>query len=174
MARQTKIALGGGCHWCTEAVFQSLKGVEQVEQGYVSSTNENSSFSEAVIVHFNPEIISLQTLIEIHLYTHKSNSAHSMRDKYRSAIYIFSEEQAQEVKNTLNEFQAEFDNQLITNVYPFSEFKASREAIQNYYLKNPKKPFCERFINPKLKLILDKFSDQINKNFISNNLKLKQ
>ena len=46
-----KIALGGSCHWCTEAVFQSLLGVKKVEQGYVASTNENSSFSEAIVVH---------------------------------------------------------------------------------------------------------------------------
>jgi len=166
MARQTKIALGGGCHWCTEAVFQSLKGVEKVEQGYVASIDENSSFSEAVIIHYNAEVISLITLIEIHLHTHKSTSAHSMRDKYRSATYIFSGEQAHEAKNILIGFQAEFDNQLITRVYPFSEFKASREAIQNYYQKNPEKPFCERFINPKLKLLIEKFSSQVNKDFI--------
>jgi peptide-methionine (S)-S-oxide reductase len=167
MDRKAKIALGGGCHWCTEAVFQALKGVEKVEQGFVASTNENNSFSEAVIVHFNIEVISLQTLIEIHLYTHKSTSAHSMRTKYRSAIYYFSNEQKTEAKNILNKFQAEFKNKLITKVFPFSEFKASREAIQNYYQKNPEKPFCKRFINPKLKLLLDHFSDQVNKGLIT-------
>lgn len=166
MVRETKIALGGGCHWCTEAVFQALKGVGNVEQGYVASKDENSSFSEAVIIHFNAELISLQTLIEIHLHTHKSTSAHSMRTKYRSAIYTFSETQALEAKHILNTFQAEFDNKLITKVFPFSEFKASREAIQNYYQKNPEKPFCKRFINPKLRLLLNKFSNQVNKDFI--------
>ncbi len=162
MARQTKIALGGGCHWCTEAVFQSLKGVKLVEQGYIASTDRNNSFSEAVVVNFNAEIISLQTLIEIHLHTHKSTSAHSMRTKYRSAIYIFSEEQFSLAQNILNEFQIEFKNKLITKVYPFSEFKVSREAILNYYQKNPEKPFCKRFINPKLKLLLERFSNHIN------------
>ena len=83
-----KIALGGGCHWCTEAVFQSLIGVERVEQGYVASTGNNNSFSEAVIVHFNTERISLKTLIEIHLHTHKSTSNHSLRERYRSAVYL--------------------------------------------------------------------------------------
>lgn len=162
MVEQTKIALGGGCHWCTEAVFQALKGVKKVEQGYVASTDKNSTFSEAVIVHFDAEIITLQTLIEIHLHTHKSTSAHSMRDKYRSAIYTFSEVQYNEASNMLKTLQVEFDNKLITKVFPFSEFKASREGIQNYYQKNPKKPFCERFINPKLELLLDKFSNYVN------------
>lgn len=166
MAQQTKIALGGGCHWCTEAIFQSLIGVENVEQGYVASFDENSWFSEAVIVHFNADLISLQALIEIHLHTHKSTSAHSMRTKYRSGIYVFSEEQRIEAKRILNRFQTKLKNQLITKVYPFSEFKASREAIQNYYLKNPQKPFCKRFINPKLKLLLENFSNQVHKDFI--------
>ena len=168
MARQTKIGLGGGCHWCTEAVFQSLKGVEKVAQGYVASIDENSTFSEAVIVHFNPDIISLRTLIEIHLHTHKSTSAHSMRNKYRSAIYTFSMEQSHEANNILNDFQSEFNNQLITEIYPFSEFKPSREAIQNYYQKNPKKPFCKQFINPKLRLLQEKFSNKINTTFLTN------
>ena len=170
MANKTKIALGGGCHWCTEAVFQALKGVEKVEQGFVASTDENNSFSEAVIIHFNTEEISLKLLIEIHLYTHKSTSAHSMRAKYRSAVYYFSDEQKTEAESILIKLQPEFKNNLITKVYPFSEFKASRDAIQNYYQKNPEKPFCERFINPKLKLLQDKFSQQVNIEYISNNL----
>ena len=84
-----KIAFGGGCHWCTEAVFQSLKGVEKVEQGFITSYDQNNTFSEAVIVDFNTEKIDLKTLVEIHLHTHKSTSNHSMRKKYRSAIYVF-------------------------------------------------------------------------------------
>jgi peptide-methionine (S)-S-oxide reductase len=154
-----KIALGGGCHWCTEAVFQSLKGVEKVEQGFVASTEENNSFSEAVIVHFNSDLISLNTLIEIHLHTHKSTSNHSMREKYRSAVYTFSESQKLAAERVLQLFQSEFENKIITKVYPFSEFKASRQDIQNYYQKDPNKPFCETFINPKLKFLLKKFSE---------------
>ena len=105
-----KIALGGGCHWCTEAVFQSLIGVETVEQGYVASTDDFRSFSEAVIVHFNPERISLQTLIEIHLYTHKSTSNHSMRDKYRSAVYTYSEAQHKHCELIIEQLQNEFEH----------------------------------------------------------------
>lgn len=162
MDRKAKIALGGGCHWCTEAVFQSLKGVVKVEQGYVASMGENNTFSEAVIIHFNAYEIELQTLIQIHLYTHKSTSAHSMRDKYRSAVYTFTKEQEIEAESILESLQFEFDNKIITKVYPFSKFKASREAIQNYYQKNPEKPFCKTFINPKLMLLLDKFSYYVN------------
>ncbi|WP_417213149.1 peptide-methionine (S)-S-oxide reductase [Bizionia sp.] len=158
MSSISKIALGGGCHWCTEAVFQSLKGVEKVEQGYVASIGEYESFSEAVIVHFNSNCVNLKTLINIHLLTHKSTVNHSMRNKYRSAVYTFSEAQHLEVAMLIESFQQDFDQKLVTQVLPFSDFKASREAIQNYYRKNPEKPFCETFINPKLKLLLQQFS----------------
>ncbi|WP_452231692.1 peptide-methionine (S)-S-oxide reductase [Lacinutrix sp. MEBiC02595] len=158
-----KIAFGGGCHWCTEAVFQSLKGVEKVEQGFVASTEANTSFSEAVIVHFNPEEIPLKILTEVHLITHKSTSNHSMREKYRSAIYTFSKAQKKEAIELLEGFQSAFDNPLITQVLPFSAFKASREAIQNYYIKNPEKPFCKQFIHPKLEILSKKYSEHIKK-----------
>ena len=88
-----KVGFGGGCHWCTEAVFQSLIGVEKVEQGWVASTEKNKNFSEAVVVHFDVKEINLKILIEIHLRTHKSTSNHSMRTKYRSAVYYFSHQQ---------------------------------------------------------------------------------
>jgi len=159
-----KIALGGGCHWCTEAVFQSLIGVSKVEQGFVASTGDNNTFSEAVIVHFNAEDISLKALIEIHLYTHKSTANHSMRTKYRSAVYVFSEAQKREAKQILDSLQIQFENKLITEVLPFKSFKASREQIQNYYYNNPEKPFCERFINPKMQVLLKQFSNCTNKN----------
>lgn len=153
-----KIAFGGGCHWCTEAVFQALIGVKKVEQGYIGSVNENTVLSEAVIVHFNPKVINLKTLTKIHLYTHKSTSKHAMRDKYRSAIYTFSEIQTKNCIEILSCLQTEFSNKLITEVLPFKTFKPSREDIQNYYQKNPEKPFCKRYINPKLNLLLEKFS----------------
>lgn len=135
-----------------------MQGVIKVEQGFVASTDENSSFSEAVIVHFDATKISLSVLVEIHLHTHNSTSNHSMRSKYRSAIYTFSVEQMKAVTSILELLKFQFDNKLITQVLPFERFKASQKQIQNYYFKNPKKPFCERFINPKLYILLNKFS----------------
>lgn len=160
--RRYKIAFGGGCHWCTEAVFLSLKGVEKVEQGFVASTGANDSFSEAAIVHYDLEEIDLRTLIEIHLHTHRSSSEHSMRDTYRSAIYYCSNEQKEEVLLWLKELQKDFSDKLITKVLPIQAFKPSRDDILNYYYKNPEKPFCKTFINPKLALLLKLFSNQVN------------
>lgn len=156
-----KIALGGGCHWCTEAVFQSLIGVEMVEQGFVASTGENSAFSEAVIVTFNPSIISLYKLIEIHLYTHNSASNHSMRSQYRSAVYSFGHQQKVQAQHILLDLQKDFEGKIITTVVPFQAFKPSAEMFKNYYTKDPEKPFCKRYIAPKLKLLLKQFSTDV-------------
>lgn len=156
-----KIGLGGGCHWCTEAVFQSLKGVLKVEQGYIKSCKENSYFSEAVIVHFDPKIILLQDLIEIHLHTHKSTSDHSFREKYRSAIYYFEEDEKQYVTHILSILQKQFDDQIITQVLEFNVFKSSRTELLDYYLTNPEKPFCKKYIHPKLDILQKKYSKLI-------------
>jgi peptide-methionine (S)-S-oxide reductase len=157
----TKVAFGGGCYWCTEAVFQSLIGVEKVAQGFISSEGKNDSFSEAVVVYFN-EKITLKTLIEIHLHTHKSTKEHSMRTKYRSAIYYFTKEQKEESAQILAALQVGFKEEIITQILPFKNFKPATEASQNYYIKNAEKPFCQKYINPKLDLIVRKFSSHIN------------
>ena len=153
-----KIGLGGGCHWCTEAVFQSLIGVEKVAQGFIASENEFDTYSEAVIVHFDSNVISLKDLIEIHLYTHKSTSEHSMRSKYRSAVYTFHQKQQEEASSIIDHLQQDFSQNIITKILPFRNFKESDAIFQNYYYSNPDKPFCERHIHPKLALLQKKFS----------------
>lgn len=155
------IALGGGCHWCTEAVFEYLKGVQAVEQGFVAGSGKHQNFSEAVVVHFDPSVISLKRIIEIHLHTHNSTSNHSMRDKYRSAIYFYSREQERLALGILKEVQEQFPREIITQVLAFSSFTPSAKQYRNYYAQNPQKPFCKRYIDPKLKLLLSKFPNDI-------------
>jgi len=153
-----KIGFGGGCHWCTEAVFQSLRGVLFVEQGYIASTEPNSSFSEAVIVSYDSLTVDIRTLIEIHIRTHSSTSRHRLRNKYRSAVYFFSESQWQSVNEALNEIQKEFEKEIITLVLPFVSFKESSEQFKNYYKQDPERPFCQLYIEPKLDRIKAEFS----------------
>ncbi len=154
-----KIGFGGGCHWCTEAVFQEVKGVRRVEQGFISSYSPHVDISEAVIVHFDPASIELSVLINIHLNTHSSSSLHSMRNKYRSAIYTFSKVQEQKTKVILDSLQKAFSYKIITEVLPFRKFQPSAEEFRDYYLRDPNKPFCQTYIIPKLKLIQEKFPD---------------
>jgi len=147
-----KIGLGGGCHWCTEAVFQALPGVEKVEQGYISSTIPFASMSEAVIVHYNTTI-DLEQLINIHLRTHAATHQHSRRDEYRSAIYYFEEELKESIKSVLNTLSRKHNKTYITAILPFIAFKPSPESIQNYYKTRPEAPFCKRYIEPKLEIV---------------------
>lgn len=164
-----KIGLGGSCHWCTEAIFHSLKGVLHVSQGWIASDDDPTHFSEAVVVEFDPALISLESLIEIHLHTHSCTSDHAMRSKYRSAIYTFTDEQLSSAKNAIERLQADFDQRIITEVIPFNMFKLNDEKYLNYYQKDPEKPFCKTFIEPKLKSLLNRFAGKVNDN-ISNQL----
>lgn len=161
MVKLEKAGFGGGCHWCTEAVFQCLNGVEKVEQGFIASVGKASGFSEAVIVHFDPAVISLERLTLIHLHTHSSSSLHSFRKKYRSAVYTFSEEQEKQAGEILSGLQAGFSRKLVTKVLPFREFKASGEEFWNYYLQDRHRPFCQTYIEPKLKILSADFSEDV-------------
>lgn len=100
-----KIGIGGSCHWCTEAIFQSLIGVEEVLQGWIHSDGEATTFSEAVVITFDTNLITLEALIEIHLHTHSCTAMHSMRGKYRSALYYFDEAQKNTAITTLQLLQ---------------------------------------------------------------------
>jgi len=156
-----KIGFGGGCHWCTEAVFQNLIGVSEVEQGWIQSTEKNNSFSEAVIVHFDSDLMAISILVRIHLHTHSSTSTHSMRDKYRSAVYVYNDAQGKCVSTIIKSCQYEFEEKLITQVLPFLAFKKNEEQYLNYYKKNAGNQFCQRYIHPKLQLIQEKFARQV-------------
>jgi len=157
-SKMNRIGFGGGCHWCTEAVFQSLRGVILVEQGFISSTEPNCSFSEAVIVSYDSLTLDIKSLIEIHVRTHSSTSEHRLRDKYRSAIYFFSDSQSRAALKALHDIQRDFKKELITLVLPFVSFRESNERYRNYYQQGPERPFCQRYIDPKLQLIKSEYS----------------
>jgi peptide-methionine (S)-S-oxide reductase len=157
----SKIGLGGGCHWCTEGVFASLIGITKVNQGWIASNGDNSDFSEAIEVYFDPTVISLSNLIEIHLYTHASSSNHSMRGKYRSAIYVYDDIQFKQASGILSLLSADFDEAIITQVYVFKDFKQNKTELTDYFYSAPDRPFCQTYIQPKLKLLLARFKRHV-------------
>lgn len=161
-----KIGFGGSCHWCTEAIFRSLNGVSEVLQGWIASENPDGEFSEAVIVSFDPAVISLETLIALHLHSHSCTAEHAMRGKYRSAVYVYHEVQAQTVKLGLEGLQSEFEKPIITKVIPFKKFKLNKAEYLDYYYSDPEKPFCQNYISPKLKLLRERFGSHITGNKI--------
>lgn len=159
-----KIGLGGGCHWCTEGVFASLIGVAKVNQGWIAANGKNSQFCEAIEVIFDSAVISLATLIAIHLHTHASTSNHSMRGKYRSAIYVYDKDQYQLASTILNALRADFDQPVITEVYSFNSFKTNKAEFIDYFYTAPNRPFCQRYIHPKLSMLLTRFSRHVDQN----------
>lgn len=156
-----KIGFGGGCHWCTEAVFQSLIGVVNVEQGWIASHGSNSNFSEGVLVHFEEKEIYLSTLVSIHLQTHSSTSTHQLRSKYRSAIYVHSAFQQEKITKILTQLQNDFDKPLVTKILPLVSFKTNSAEYLNYYYKDPERKFCQTYIGPKMNLLLRDYSQYI-------------
>ena len=156
-----RVGLGGGCHWCTEAVFQALVGVVNVQSGWLASVDDPLAYSEGVIVSYEPNKIDLETLIDIHILTHSSSSNHSMREKYKSAIYCFSEAQLGEVSTILTCKNELLKNKLIVKPVIYAGFKPVDEMYENYYQNNSEGQFCTRYIKPKLKKILEQHSQFI-------------
>lgn len=85
-----KMGFGGGCHWSTEAIFQSIIGVSNVKQGYLSVANKPNKYFEGVLISYDPLIISLQKLIEIHINTHVGATRASFRSGYQSGVYAYN------------------------------------------------------------------------------------
>lgn len=147
------IGLGGGCHWCTEAVFQQLKGISNVRQGYIKSTAPNDTWSEAILLDYDVDSIDFTQLIEVHLETHASTIQHQRRQEYRSAIYYFNDIQRDKIDVVMSSLSRKRNKSYITQILSFEEFKESRESIRDYYRTRPDAPFCKRYIEPKLELV---------------------
>ncbi|WP_437373262.1 peptide-methionine (S)-S-oxide reductase [Maribacter litoralis] len=156
-----KVGFGGGCHWCTEAVFMSLNGVVKVEQGFIAPKKHLTAFSEAVIVHYDANVIELKDLVAIHLDTHKSTENHSMRSKYRSGVYYFEQGIKPMLDEIMSQVQKEFAAPLITEILPFGTFTSSEERYHNYYFNDTEKPFCKTHITPKIKMLKEKYDKHL-------------
>lgn len=122
---------------------------------------QDNGYSEAIEVTFDSSEIDLQTLVKIHLYTHSSTSSHSMRGKYRSAIYAYDDEQFLQIEAILEDLQSEFDQTIVTQAYRFSEFKKNKSELLEYMYTSPERPFCKTYIHPKLKLLIAEFSEHV-------------
>lgn len=132
-------------------------------QGFVASTAPDDSFSEGVIVHFDPEIIGLEQLLEVHLHTHQSTSNHRFRTKYRSAMYWFEKKQESAFAKAISTIQPQFPKLIITKALPFISFRLNDISFLEYYKNNPEAPFCTRYIDPKMSFLEKNFKDIIDR-----------
>lgn len=155
---------GGGCFWCTEAVFQQLRGVEQVVSGYSgghllnpdyrSVCNGTTGHAEVIQLQFDPKQISYADLLRIHLATHDPTTLNRQGadrgTQYRSVIFTHSAEQQATAHTIVAEMQANFDDPIVTQIVPAETFYAAEDYHQNYYRSNPNAGYCQAVINPKL------------------------
>lgn len=146
------LGFGGGCHWCTEAVFLILKGVCKVEQGYIASEEPYNAYSEGVLLHYDPEQITLGDLLRVHLSTHSSRSEHQLRHKYRSAVYFLQPDEKTVIQKELVRLKPH-----ITKALLLKDFRPSPERYHSYFRRYADKPFTDCHIRPKLLLLSRNF-----------------
>lgn len=163
---------GGGCFWCTEAIFQSLKGVVKVTSGYTGGKVENPSYdavcsgrtghAEAVKIEFDPAVIRYHVLLEVFFATHDpttlNRQGNDSGEQYRSVVFCTTEQQRQEAVQYIDKLSSsdEYDKAIVTEVKPLNQFYAAEDYHQNYFQENQSQPYCQVVIGPKL----EKFKKQ--------------
>ncbi|GIV35917.1 MAG: peptide methionine sulfoxide reductase MsrA [Cyclobacteriaceae bacterium] len=168
---------GGGCFWCTEAVFQQVKGVERVVSGYSGGKVKNPSYkevcsgltghAEVVQITFNPKVITYDELLEIFWKTHDpttlNRQGNDVGTQYRSVIFYHNDEQrekAEYYRRKLNEEKA-FDSPIVTEITAFTAFYPAEDYHQNYYRLNASAPYCTYVIAPKLEKFKKAFAGKL-------------
>ena len=159
-----KIDLGGGCFWCTEAIFQRIKGVVKVESGYSGGTLFNPSYrdvctgttghAEMVEITYRPDQISFEDLLRIHLSTHNPTTINKQGadwgSQYRSIIFYRTEQEKQTAEKIIEEMQNSYSDTIVTQLKKFEHFYIAEDAHQNYYNRNQEAGYCQAVIDPKL------------------------
>jgi peptide-methionine (S)-S-oxide reductase len=160
------VTFGSGCFWCTEAIFQQLKGVDSVVSGYSGGHVESPSYeqvttgrtghAEVCHIQFDPKQISFEDMLEVFFSTHDpttlNRQGNDVGTQYRSVIFYHSDEQkmtAERVKTEL-EKSGSWKNPLVTEIVPFEKFYPAENYHQNYFRNNPNQSYCRFVISPKL------------------------
>ena len=178
MADKYEVAtLGAGCFWCVEAVFQDLKGVQQVVSGYAGGTVNNPTYqqvctgstghAEAVQISYDPEIISFEDLLYVFWRTHDPTTLNRQGadtgTQYRSVIFYHDEKQKAIAEKSKAETEAAglWPEPIVTEITPFRNFYRAESYHQNYYLDNPNQPYCRVVIDPKVRKFRKEFEHKL-------------
>jgi len=163
--QQTEVAtLGGGCFWCTEAIYQMLPGVKSVASGYAGGITENPTYkevcsgdtghAEVIQVEFDPKRISyekiLETFWEAHDPTTLNRQGNDVGTQYRSIILYSSEAQRIAAEKSKAQAQRRFSAPIVTEIVPLKKFYKAEGYHQDYYRSNPNQPYCRAVIRPKV------------------------
>lgn len=173
------ITFGGGCFWCTEAVFEMLKGVISVEPGYAGGSVPNPTYemvctgktghAEVIKIVYDPALIRLEDLFTVFFATHDpttlNRQGNDVGTEYRSLILYTTSEQ----KTLADKFIAEIDasssegGKVVTEVAPLEAFYPAEDYHKNYFTKNPDRAYCQIVVNPKVEKVQTKFAELLKK-----------
>ncbi len=171
--------LAGGCFWCLEAVYDQLKGVEDVVSGYAGGSVRNPSYrlvctgstghAEVVQLTFDPSVISyreiLQVFFSIHDPTTLNRQGNDIGTQYRSAIFYHSPEQKATAEQVIAELSAEnlWPSPIVTQVVPFEAFYPAEDYHQEYFARNPEQGYCQVVVAPKVAKFRKHFFEKLKK-----------
>ena len=169
--------LGGGCFWCTEAIFDQLKGVEKVESGYSGGKVPDPSYedvctgstghAESIQITFNPKQISFKDILHIFFTTHDPTTLNrqgaDVGTQYRSAVFYHDPEQESAAKEVIKEINAEkvWKKPIVTEVVPFKAFYKAEDYHQEYFKNNARQPYCQVVIAPKLVKLREHYREKL-------------
>ena len=156
--------LGGGCFWCLEAVFEQLNGVERVISGYAGGAPANPSYeavctgrtghAEVVNIHFDPQLVSYRTLLEVFFATHDpttlNRQGNDVGTQYRSAIFYHGEQQKKSAHEVVAAMAAVWDAPIVTEITMAPMFYIAEDYHQNYYRQHPEQGYCAFVVAPKV------------------------
>ena len=168
---------GGGCFWCTEAIFQMLKGVSKVEPGYAGGDMENPSYekvsmgnsghAEVIRLTYDPEIISYEDLLAVFFGSHDPTTPNrqgaDVGEQYRSVIFYNDEEEKATAERVAKEIQESLKDgtSVVTQILPLEKFYTAESYHQNYYKTNTSAPYCQLVIEPKIEKVKKRFAELV-------------
>ena len=170
----------GGCFWCTEAVFQRLKGVQEVVSGYTGGSIKNPAYreictgrtghAEAIKINFDPAVISFTDLLEVFFATHDpttlNRQGNDVGTQYRSEIFYTTPEQKRSATDFIALLDKEkvFASPIVTAVSGEQPFYVAEVEHHNYFNDHRQQPYCQFIIDPKIKKLKNHFSEKLNTN----------
>ncbi len=176
LSNQTEVAtLGGGCFWCVEIMYQDLKGVLKVESGYSGGKTDNPTYreictglsghAEVIQVTFDPTIITFKEILEVFFTVHDPTTLNRQGNdsgtQYRSVIFYDSAAQKSVAEQVKQESQAIWDNPIVTEISPLSNYFKAEVYHQNYFKDNPNQPYCSIVIAPKVRKFRERFKERL-------------
>jgi peptide-methionine (S)-S-oxide reductase len=171
------ITLGGGCFWCTEAVFDRVQGVVDVESGYCNGQTLNPTYEqvcsgrtghvEVVKVAFDPALISLREVLEIFFVVHDpttlNRQGNDVGTQYRSGIYTTSDAQKEVAQGVIREITESktYKSPIVTEVVPLANYSTAEAYHQDYFLNNPNQGYCAFVVGPKVEKFQKTFAERV-------------